>query len=275
MAHSVHCPVAGQAALAGPIVGCAAVGRDAGRRESGPGCSDLPLQAPSIPSATRTQANERMELPPVLWGEVRRRIAPHVKPRMRCLARVGKTSQTGPQSRFAGHDERTKICSIQPRSFAAFRMTKPRAATRGFDTLVDDATAQRFRPFARCSRDAACLRGAAAFFAEPFRALAVARFGVFGAADLLLGAAWCFFAVLFSGFAATFGAAARALTRALGCGTAGAITFSEAFAGAALVGLRTSLPGAGAAAAGAATAAVLAADAAFVLPFGRPPFRAN
>ena len=136
--------------------------------------------------------------------------------------------------------------------------------------------AQRPRLFALRSRAAACLRGAAVFFAEPLRAGAEARFAAFATGRVLAGAcrfsvdrfSTLFAAALLAGF---LGAAARGLMDT----SADAVTFSGAFGGAVFVGLRTSLLVLTDTVCVATTAAAGAADAAFVLPFGRPPFLAN
>jgi hypothetical protein len=130
------------------------------------------------------------------------------------------------------------------------------------------------------SCEAACLCGAL-FFAEPFRAGAEARLVAFTDALDLAGVRFSavrFSAVRFSGLlAATLLAAFRGAVRVFaGASTAAiAVTFSGAFVGAALLGLKTSLLVLTATACVATTAAAGAAEAAFVLPFGRPPFRAN
>jgi hypothetical protein len=118
------------------------------------------------------------------------------------------------------------------------------------------------------------LRGAAVFFAEPFRAGAEARFVAF-ATDLDL-AETCFSAVRFSGLlAAAFAGVVRGAVRVFADVSTAALTFSGAFDGAAFVGLKTSLLVFTATDGVGATDAAGAAEAAFVLPFGRPPFRAN
>jgi hypothetical protein len=80
-----------------------------------------------------------------------------------------------------------------------------------------------------------------------------------------------------TGFAALEGRAAFADFSDLlagACAAAFSVTFSDCFVGAAadLVFLRISLPGG---ATGAAATAVTVGGVEFVLPFGRPPFRAN
>ena len=164
------------------------------------------------------------------------------------------------------HDGRLTVKTVKADGFAV-GLRPPALRPRSTDCY-------RRWAFAFRSRDAACLRGAAGFFAEPFRAGAAARLAAFTAglafaAGRLLSLAR--FAALTTvglatflvfGFVAVGAAAAVAV----------AVTFSTGFAGAGLLAFSTSLPGgtaAGAAGAGAG------ADAAFVDPFGRPPLRAN
>ena len=135
---------------------------------------------------------------------------------------------------------------------------------------------QRFRLLAFRSRAAACLRGAAAFLAEPLCAEAVAvRFAAF-AAGLGLAGARRFSAGRFSTLvAATLLGAFRGAVRTLTGVSAAEVTFSGAFAGAVFVGLKTSLLVLTATLCVVTTDAAGAAEAALVLPFGRPPFLAN
>jgi len=133
------------------------------------------------------------------------------------------------------------------------------------------------------------LRGAAAFFAEPFRAGAEAEAVRFAAlaAGLAFADARCFSELGFSGArfsagrfstlgAATLTAAAlRAAGRVFEEASTGAVTFSGALDGAVFVGLKTSLLVLTATLCVVTTDAAGAAEAALVLPFGRPPFLAN
>lgn len=150
----------------------------------------------------------------------------------------------------------------------------PEVRTSGlFWNIRSICVGQRLRLLAFRSREAACLCGAL-FFAEPFRAGAEARRTAF-AAGLGL-AAVRFSAARFSGLlAATLLAAFRGAVRVFAEFSTGALTFSGAFAGAALVGLTTSLLVFTATVCVVTTDAAGAAEAAFVLPFGRPPFLAN
>jgi len=141
-----------------------------------------------------------------------------------------------------------------------------------YPTAFSDSTDYRRWALAFRSREAACLRGAAGFFAEPFRAAgAAARLGAFAAGFAFAEGRRLSLARL--GSLATFGLAAF-----FGCGfvvadvAALAVTFSTGFASAGLLVFSTSLP-VGTAAGTAATGG--GADAAFVDPFGLPPFRAN
>ena len=134
---------------------------------------------------------------------------------------------------------------------------------------------QRLRLLAFRSRAAACLRGAAVFFAEPLRAGAETRFDAF-ATGLDLAGARRFSADRFSGLvAATLTTAFRGAVRAFADESAFAVTFSGDLDGAAFVGLRMSLLVLTATVCVVTTDAAGAAEAAFVLPFGRPPFLAN
>src|SRR5206468_1943180 len=130
---------------------------------------------------------------------------------------------------------------------------------------------QRFRAFTLRSRDAACFRGAVAFFDAGFLADAAARF-----ADSLAGAfAFTGADFFLAGLAATFAASAfGAFAIFTAVVVATAVTFSTFLAGAAtFVVFNTSLPVTAAAACVAVT--TIGVAAAFVLPFGRPPLRAN
>ena len=125
------------------------------------------------------------------------------------------------------------------------------------------------------SRAAACLRGAA-FFAEPFRADdAEALFATF-AAGLALAVARRFSAGRFSTLlVAALLVAFWGAVRVFGDCSAAAVTFSGVFDGAAFVGLKTSLLVLTDTLCVVTTDAAGAAEAALVLPFGRPPFLAN
>ena len=132
---------------------------------------------------------------------------------------------------------------------------------------------QRLRAFVPRTRAAACLRRGTDFFAEPLRAevATTRRAGFALACRLTLGP--CFSLGRFSVLLPE----ARALAgltgfEAFGDATAEEITFSARFGGDDFDVLRTSLPGT---AAGGGAAAAGTTDAAFVLPFGRPPFLAN
>ena len=134
---------------------------------------------------------------------------------------------------------------------------------------------QRLRPFAVRSRAAACLRRGADFFAEPFRATGALAWRTG------LTTAWRFVAVRRFSLAclSDFFAAVVALTAlATLCGFAEApmiaVTFSTLLEGVDFAVFRTSLPGTAAGVGGVAVATGTEATA-FVLPFGRPPFRAN
>jgi hypothetical protein len=132
------------------------------------------------------------------------------------------------------------------------------------------------RVFALRSRDAACFRGALVFFAEPFRAGAAARFAAFATGRLFFVAGRRLSAARLSvlGAGAVRGLAALATVRTFACALVEAVTFSAVFAGAVFVVFRTSFAGGGAVL-WVTTAGDGLAEAAFVLPFGRPPFRAN
>ena len=133
---------------------------------------------------------------------------------------------------------------------------------------------QRLRPFAVRSRAAACLRRGADFFAEPFRATgALARRTGFPTA-------WGFEAVrrfslaCLSDFFAVLALAALVTLCGFADASMTAVTFSTLLEGVDFAVFRTSLPGTAAGVGGVAVATGTEATA-FVLPFGRPPFRAN
>jgi hypothetical protein len=125
---------------------------------------------------------------------------------------------------------------------------------------------------ARRSREAACFRTGAVFFADPFLAVgAAARFAGF-ATVRLFGAARRFCAT-FSIFSALTGVAAFEVVFVFAW-TAAAVTFSTFLGGDTFVAFIITLADE-TAGGGAETGGATAADAAFVLPFGRPPFLAN
>lgn len=137
------------------------------------------------------------------------------------------------------------------------------------------SVAQRFRLLAFRSRAAACFRGAAAFFAEPLRAGAETRFAAL-ATGLDFAGERRFSTGRFSTLlVAVLLAAFCGAVRAFGATSALAVTFSGVFDGAAFVGLKTSLLVLTETLCVVTTDAAGAAEAAFVLPFGRPPFLAN
>ena len=124
-------------------------------------------------------------------------------------------------------------------------------------------TAQRFRPVDRRSRDAANFRRGVAFLAEPFTGALRARvLAVAGREEATRLAP--FFAEVAFAAGRLAGFAGRLDSRRA------APAFFSALAGAAAFGVLAAIGLA--AAAGAADAA---GDVADVLPFGRPPFRAN
>lgn len=137
----------------------------------------------------------------------------------------------------------------------------------------DPGRFQRLWFFGLRSRAAACLRAGLVFLAAPFRGDA----DVFGEeaarAGFAAGAA-AFTDFRFAvGLAALAGRATFAGFSAFTSGRTAAVTFMVCFGGATvLVFLRTSLP---VGSAGAAAAAGAAGGVEFVLPLGRPPFRAN
>lgn len=160
----------------------------------------------------------------------------------------------------------------------AVEQEEPRGDTSELFAGAGLTCAQRLRLLAFRSRAAACLRGAAAFFAEPLRGdavevrLAAALTTAFGLAGERF-----FSACRFSTFAAAaLGATAfRDAGRAFGEASVAAITFSGVFDGVAFVGLKTSLLVLTATLCVVTADAAGAAEAALVLPFGRPPFLAN
>jgi hypothetical protein len=114
------------------------------------------------------------------------------------------------------------------------------------------------------------LRAGAVFFADPFRAVGAAtRF-----AGLAVGRLFSAVERRFSAFGFSAFAGAAVLAAILCLGAAATVTFSTVLGGETLGAFITTLP-TEAAGAGAGTGAGGAAFAAFVLPFGRPPFLAN
>jgi hypothetical protein len=159
----------------------------------------------------------------------------------------------------------------------AAKRKSPEVCTSGLlSDQSDERAGQRLRLLAFRSRAAACLRGAAVVFAEPLRADAEARFAAFATGLAALAGVRRFSAVRFSGLVAVallavFRGAVFVFTET----SATTITFSGVFDGVAFVGLRTSLLVLTDTVWVETTDAAGAAEAAFVLPLGRPPFLAN
>ena len=150
-------------------------------------------------------------------------------------------------------------------------MRKPRACSaRGSQLGSVFFRRYRFRLFALRSCAAACFL-AFGFFAEPLRALGpAARLADFATTRPFAVAV--FFVLARFAVVAALVLATLAGLSAFAAGVVDALTFSTPLGGDAFEVLRTSFAGGAAGVTGAAGGATVTA---FVLPFGRPPFRAN